>query len=173
MVHASEYNYSLCSLAMMTISLSAHRLVLWWNSFTNWRGHHSFSVQKYKKWWCPPFLSQAQKDVQLLTSSSKGWLAPSISSSLETIPSSEKAYIQVPNTGRRQNFHICRIIVSYSKVHTSCLFGLSSFPKLYIIKGNGKKEKGFWLELAPLHRSNLKLLFDLFAPQFCSVGSPN
>jgi hypothetical protein len=29
-------------------------------------------------------------------------LAPSIPSSLEAIPSFEKAYIQVPNTGRRQ-----------------------------------------------------------------------
>lgn len=64
---------------------------------------------------------------------------------------------------KKTNFHICRIIVSYSQVHISCLFRLSLIHKLNIIKEKGKgtkgkerkEEKGFWLELAPTHRSNL------------------
>jgi len=87
-VHASEYNYSLCSLAMMaplllsshsSPSLSPQAYVKRLSSFTNWQRHHFFTLllcTEILKWQCPTFSSQAQKDVQLLTSSSNGWLPP-------------------------------------------------------------------------------------------------
>ena len=77
---------------------------------------------------------------------------------------------------KKTNFHICRTIVSYSEVHISCLSRLSLIPKLNIIEEKGKGErgrKGVLVRASPNAQIQSWLLFDLFAPQFCSVGYPN